>query len=365
MKHKVDTWLLIIVAALVLFGLLVFSSASLGILARDAAKFSSVAFSHLFFGVLGGSIAAFIASRIPYRFWRKHAFYILVGALFLTLLVFVPGLGLEHGGAKRWIVVFGQSFQPAELLKIAAVIYGAAWLSGMRSRLHEVKCGLLPMLGLFAVVGIVMLAQPDTDSFAIICAAVMAMFIAAGGPWKHVFAVVGIGLVALAGLAVARPYVLDRLTSFADPTNDPLGSSYQLRQSLIAIGSGEVMGRGYGQSIQKFKFLPESVGDSVFAVAAEEFGFVGSVGIIALFMGFCVRTLHVARRAADPFGGLLAVGILTIIVTQSFMNIASMLGLIPLSGLPLLFFSQGGTAMLVALGEIGILLSISRSMHKA
>jgi cell division protein FtsW len=308
MRTKVDKWFLIIVGALLSFGLLIFSSASLGILAKDSAKFTSVAFSHLFFGVFCGLIAAYVFSRINHRIWRKHAFSFLVAALVLTMLVFVPGLGLEHGGAKRWIVIFGQSFQPAELLKIAAIIYAAAWFSGMRAKIGEFKYGLLPVLALFAVTGAVMLAQPDTDSFAVICLAVTAMFLAAGGPWKHVFAVLGLGIVCLAGLAFMRPYVLDRLTSFADPMSDPLGSSYQLRQSLIAIGSGELSGRGYGQSIQKFKFLPESVGDSIFAVAAEEFGFLGSIGILLLYLLFVVRGFHIASRAADSFGGLLVVG---------------------------------------------------------
>jgi len=157
---------------------------------------------------------------------------------------------------------------------------------------------------------------------------------------------------------------MERVLTFLDPGRDPLGSSYQLQQSLIAVGSGEVAGRGFGQSIQKFEYLPEPTGDSIFAVAAEEFGFIGSTILVGLFLAFAYRGLHIARTAPTQFGGLLVLGLVILIVVQSFINIASMLGLFPLTGMPLLFVSQGGTALFFTLLEAGVILNVSKYRRK-
>jgi cell division protein FtsW len=188
----------------------------------------------------------------------------------------------------------------------------------------------------------------------------LAMFIVAGGRWLHVAAIGALCIVGLLVLTMMRPYLKDRLLTFINPAGDPLGSGYQVQQSLIAIGSGGVFGRGFGQSIQKFNFLPEPVGDSIFAVFAEEWGLVGSTLLILLYLFFAFRGLRIASRANTPFASLLATGIIVLIVSESFINIASMLALFPLSGTPLLFVSQGGTALLFTLAEVGIVLNISR-----
>jgi cell division protein FtsW len=174
------------------------------------------------------------------------------------------------------------------------------------------------------------------------------------------FLIGGIGLVCVANLFYAKPYLLDRLNTFLHPELDPLGSGYQIQQSLIAVGSGEIFGRGFGQSVQKFKFLPESIGDAIFPIAAEEFGFIGSVIIILLFIFFLSQGLKLANQAPDIFSRLLTIGIVILIVVQSFLNIAAMIGVIPVSGSPLIFFSQGGTALFFTLAEIGILINISK-----
>jgi len=184
--------------------------------------------------------------------------------------------------------------------------------------------------------------------------------LAAGARWKQIVTVLIIALIGLSALMFFRPYVLDRFTTFLNPFSDPQGSSYQVRQSLIAIGSGGTFGRGFGQSVQKFSYLPEPMSDSIFAVAAEEFGLLGSLTIVGLFIGFASRGFSIAARSPDYFGGILATGITTYIVGQAFINIAAMLALAPLTGIPLIFISQGGSAMLVALGSTGILLNISR-----
>lgn len=365
MGKSMDRSLLITIIALVVIGFFIFVSASLGLLAREGgASFSSVAFNQVFFGIFLGGITLFIVSHIKYRFWRKYALYIFLFSILMTLLVFVPGLGFESGGARRWLSLGPFSFQPSELLKLGFVIYFATWLSGVREKVQSFKYGLLPFMVIMGIVGSILLAQPDTDTLVVIFAAGLAMFIVSGARWRDIGALALTSVTAFAVLAFARPYIMERVLTFLNPTSDPLGSSYQIQQSLIAIGSGQVFGRGFGQSIQKFNFLPEPIGDSIFAVAAEEFGFVGSVALLFLFIFFAVRGLKIATRAPDHFGGLLAVGIVILIISQAFLNIGSMLGVLPLTGLPLLFVSHGGSALLVALAEVGIILNISKYSKK-
>jgi cell division protein FtsW len=364
MGKGVDRTLLGIVLLLVTGGFFIFSSASLGLLAREGARFSSVAFSQIFFGIIGGGIAMFLSSQIFYRNWRKYAFYIFIATVILTLCVFIPGLGMEHGGAQRWIRLGSFTFQPAELLKIGFIIYMATWLSGVHKVIGTFKQGTLPFVGITAVVAVVMLLQPDTDTFMIMGVAALAMFITAGGSWRDVALMAGVGVLLLVILAFTRPYVMDRFTTFLDPSSDPQGSGYQIQQSLIAIGSGGISGRGFGQSIQKFEYLPEPIGDSIFAIYSEEFGFIGSALLIMLLAFFTFRGFRIASHATDLFGMLLVVGFMTLIVTQAFLNIASMVALAPLMGLPLPFISHGGTALLATLASVGIVLNVSKYQKK-
>ncbi len=364
MHQHVDRTLLAIVITLVVVGFFIFTSASLGLLARDGASFSSVAFSQIVFGIIGGGISLFIMSQIFYRNWRKYAFYIFVLSCLLTLMVFIPGLGMEHGGAKRWIELFGFSFQPAELLKIGFVIYMATWLSGTYKTIGTLRHGTIPFALITGVVGLVLLAQPDTDTFFLIATAGLAMFITAGGRWRDVGLMVLVAMVLVTILALTRPYLMERFTTFLDPDADKQGSGYQINQSLIAVGTGGLLGRGFGQSIQKFEYLPEPIGDSIFAVYAEEFGFVGSVFLITLLSVFTFRGFKIATHAKDLFGMLLVVGFMTLIITQAFLNIAAMLSIAPLMGLTLPFISHGGTALLATLTAVGIVLNVSKYQKK-
>jgi len=361
---KVDRYFFISFIALLAIGIAVFVSASLGTYAKDPAKFTSVAFNHLFFGLVLGSIGCFITSRIDYKIYRRFSFYIFLFTIFVSLLVFVPHLGVYHGGAKRWIYIGSISLQPLEVLKIGFIIYFASWISGVKDKIKTFRFGLLPFLILLGIVGALLLLQPDADSFAVLAFVGLAIYIAGEGRWRDLFIIAAIGAVGLGVLLFMRPYMMDRVATFMNPSDNPLSSGYQIQQSLIAVGSGEMFGRGFGQSIQKYKFLPESMGDSVFAVAGEELGFVGGLAIIILFIFFAGRGLKIAMNTPDTFGRLLAVGIVILIVIQSLMNIASTIGVIPLSGEPLIFFSQGGTALFFTLLEIGILLNISKTFKK-
>ena len=357
---SVDTILLSIVVVLVAAGFLIFSSASLGLLARDGATFGSVAFSQFVFGIIGGGIALFITSNIYYRHWRKYAFYIFLLSLIATAAVFIPGIGMSHGGATRWLDLGITSVQPSEFLKIGFIIYMATWFSGLHKKIDDWRYGLLPFVGTVGIVGAIMLAQPDTDTFVIIAAAGMAMYLAAGAKWQHIGSIIGLGIVGILIIALFRPYVMDRLTTFLDPEADPLGSGYQIQQSLIAIGSGGGFGRGFGQSIQKFEYLPEAIGDSIFAVYAEEFGFLGTSLLIIGLVSLALRGYKTASQADDIFGTLLVTGFITVITAQAFLNIAAMTGIAPLSGLPLPFISHGGTALMATLASLGIVLNVSK-----
>ncbi len=355
-----DTLLLGLIILLVGGGFLIFSSASLGLIARDGASFASVALSQFVFGVVGGGIALLVMSNIYYRHWRKYAFYIFLLSLLATLAVFIPGIGMTHAGATRWLDLGFTTLQPSEFLKIGFIVYLATWLSDVHSKIGEWKYGLLPFASITGTVGTVMLLQPDTDTFLIMVFAGMAMFLVAGAKWRDIGLIVIAGILMLAAVAMVRPYIMDRFTTFLHPENDPLGSGYQIQQSLIAIGSGGITGRGYGQSIQKFEYLPEPIGDSIFAVYAEEFGFIGSVILIIAFIFLTLRGYKTAAKASDIFGTLLVVGFMTIIIGQAFLNIGAMLAVAPLSGLPLPFISHGGTALLSTLASLGIVLNVSK-----
>ena len=358
--RKIDKSFLIITLILLFGGFFIFTSASLGLLAREGVDFFTVAFNQIFFGLILGLIAMAWFSKTDFKKWNKYAFYIFLASLALTALVFVPGLGFSHGGARRWILLGSMSFQPAEFLKIGFVIYFSAWLAGIKEKVKSIKYGLLPLVAIVGLCGVLLLKQPDTGTLIVIFLTAIAMYIVAGGKWSHA-AILSFVLVAgVISLMFFQPYIKERVLTFLNPTGDPQGASYQIQQSLIAIGSGGWGGRGFGQSIQKFKYLPEPIGDSIFAVFAEEWGFIGCSILIILFLIFVMRGLKIASEAPNSFSRLFVAGIIFLIIIQSFINISSMLGIIPLTGVPLIFVSKGGTALFSALAAIGIILNISK-----
>src|SRR3989338_167529 len=358
-SNNVDRLFLGIVIALLVAGFFIFISAALGSLTRGSAIFNGLVLGQLGYGFLGGGIMMYITSRIKYTFWRKYAFWILLVTIGLALLVFVPGIGVEYGGAKRWVYVGFSTLQPGELLKFGLVVYLAAWLSLFHRRIHKAYFGVLPLTVFFVLAAGLLLAQPDFGTFAIAVAAGIAMFITAGASMRDLLILFIVVLLAFGVMAATKPYFLDRITTFLKH-DDFQGSGYQLKQALIAVGSCGLLGNGFGQSVQKFNYLPEAYGDSIFAIAAEEFGFIGTTLLIVLYLLFALRGLWIGAHAPDMFSGLLAVGLVILITAQSFINISSMLNLAPLTGVPLVFVSHGGTALLVAMAEVGIVLNISR-----
>lgn len=360
-KSSIDKIFLSITGALALGGLFVFTSASFGLFSRKGFSLENLLFDQVVLGFCLGVIIAFITVKwFPINLLQKYALAIFVGTIIISILVFIPGLGIEHGGARRWVNLGFTTFQPSEFLKLGTVIYLAALLPLFKDRISELRTSLAVFGGVLLVPAIILLSEPDTGTFAVLFVSALAMLLASGMKVRHLVLILVIGVLAVGALAVVRPYVGARIMTYLDPSQDPLGASYQLQKSLLAIGSGGIGGRGFGQSIQKFSSLPEPTGDSVFAVVGEEFGFIGGSIIIILFFLLGIRGLRIARRAPDMFSMLLVVGIVMLMVSQSFANIAAMLGIIPLTGVPLLFVSHGGTALLFAFLQVGIILSISK-----
>jgi cell division protein FtsW len=357
---KVDKIFLTITALLVAVGLFIFTSASFGLFARKGFSLQNLFFDQVVLGLFLGILLLFATLKMPLKILHRYALHLFVGAIVLNFLVFLPVIGFQHNGASRWLNLGITSFQPSEVLKLFTVIYFAALLPIFKERIKNIRYSVGSIFGVLLIPAIVLFLQKDTGTFMVIFFATSAMLIASGAKVRHFLVIIAIAVVAVGVLALVRPHVKDRLLTYVDPARDPQGASYQIQKSLTAIGSGGIAGRGFGQSIQKFGSLPEPTGDSIFAVAGEEFGFVGGTIIILLFLFFGLRGLQIARTAPDSFSGLLAVGIVILIVSQSFANIAAMLALIPLTGVPLVFVSHGGTALLFAFLEIGILLNISQ-----
>lgn len=359
-EKKADKFFLIIVFILIIVGLAMFISASLGILNRSEGTFYSVLISQLVLGLGLGFIGMYFAYKIDYKFWRKYSFYIFFGSILLTAAVFIPNLGWTHLGATRWIDIGPIRFQPAEFLKFGFVIYFAAWLSWVKNKVQDFKFGILPLSVLLLIIAFVLFNQPDTKSFILIAVTGISMLFISGVSMKYI-TILGIGSIVALGLLVSfTPYLQERVKTFIDPSSDPQGSSYQIQQSMIAIGSGGILGRGYGQSIQKFSYLPEPQGDSIFAVIGEELGLVGGISIIILYLLFLLQGLRIANNSPDLFSRLLVSGIVILIVAQSFMNIASITGVFPLTGVPLPFMSHGGTSLMIYLIAMGIVFQISK-----
>lgn len=356
-----DPVLVTLLTILVAGGFFIFLSASLGLLARGTVSFTSIAFNQFFLGIVLGSVGAVVMSRIHYKKLREFAPAIFALSLLGACAVFIPGIGMEWAGATRWIHVGPVTFQPAELVKIGAILFAAHMAARYARELpvHPWR-GFVLLMATVGAVALPLLLQPDTDTFLVIAVSVAAIYFAAGLQWRDIGIMTLMLVVGVAVLAMVRPYVLERMTTFINPAADARGSGYQIQQSLIAIGSGGMWGRGFGQSVQKFNYLPEPVGDSIFAVYAEEFGFVGSVALLLLILGVIFRLLYLSTRAPDMFGALLLVGMSATIGIQSFLNIGAMLGVVPLAGLPLTFVSHGGTAMAASLLSVGVALNVSR-----
>ncbi|MBU0671357.1 MAG: putative lipid II flippase FtsW [Patescibacteria group bacterium] len=363
--HEPNYTLIILLGVIIIFGLIMLSSASSVMGWQKFGDHNYFVKHQLLYGVIIGLVAFWVMSKIDYHYWKKYAFPIVIISIVLLFLVLIPGIGYEFLGAKRWVSIFGFPFQPSELVKLTFLIYLATWLEQRSKKMEDFSYSFMPFIIMIAfLVFMVAGIQRDLGTMIVIGVVSIVIYFVAGAPWKH------LGWIGLGGLGLffllikIAPYRAQRLTVFLNPELDPQGVGYHINQSLLAIGSGGLFGLGLGHSRQKFNYLPEAAGDSIFAVIAEEMGFVITVALVALFFALGYQCLKIARNAPDAFGKLLAVGIVTWILFQAFVNIMAMLGLLPLTGITLPFISYGSTSLVTLLAAMGLLVNISRQTKK-
>lgn len=360
-EEQLDKKLLTIILLLSGFGLMMISSASV-LYSKTRFDDPNYFLTHqLFYGFLPGLVALYFFSKIDYHIWKKLSVPIFFISVLALILVFIPGVGKNIYGASRWINLGPISFQPSEMAKIALILYLSAWLESRgKERIKDVYEGMIPFLGILALMGFLIIKQPDVGTLGVIVLIAMAMFFVSGAKLSHIWGIVLAGLVSVAGLIAIAPYRLNRMLVFLNPDHDTQGVGYQITQALLAVGSGGIFGVGLGHSRQKFNYLPEPVGDSIFAIASEELGMIGAYIIVALFIAFAFRGLKIAKNAPDDFGKIIAVGIVSWVIFQAFVNISAIIAIIPLTGIPLPFISYGGTSFIFLMVAMGILLNISK-----
>ena len=299
-----------------------------------------------------GLAVFFIVSRIKYTFWEKMAIPMFFISLILLVMVLIQSFGFSALGARRWISIGPINFQPSELIKLTICIYLAKVAAGKKGPFSY-------FIPLALIAGLIML-QPDLGTTLVILVIGFSQIFVSDVSLLYLAGSVVVGVISTIGLILSSPYRRARLTTFFETTSDPLGKSYHIRQVLLALGSGGIFGVGFGASRQKYLFLPEASTDSIFAIIAEELGLIGATVVIFLFVYFVIRGLKIAKSAPDKFSSVLAVGISAWIGGQAFLNIASMVSLVPLTGIPLPFISYGGSSLVMILSACGILLNISK-----
>jgi cell division protein FtsW len=360
LSKKADILIIIVCGALIVLGMAMLASASSNkgeIMFGDAYHF----IKHQFvFGFGVGLIAFFAGMFTPLKILKKISFILLLINIIGLILVFTP-LGSDFGSSRRWLDIGGSQLQPSEFLKLTFIIYIAAWLTSKgRDRKKDFWEGFMPFLIICAVIGGLLLAQPALSTLIIIMLSAFIVYFVSGIKLSFVAILGFIAVLAFAASAIFMPYRFSRLTSFHNPDSDVRGDSYHLNQSLMTVGSGGLMGVGYGRSTLKISSLPEPAGDSIFAIIAEEFGFIGSIFFISLYFLLVFAGLAGSRYARTDFGRLLLVGFSSIIGLQAFVHIASVSDLIPMTGIPLPFVSYGGTALVTAMGMVGLMINAFR-----
>lgn len=358
--HAVDYPLLAVAIALLAFGLIMVYSASSPSAYIYQKGDSAYYFKYQFIWAVIGVVAMVFMIFYDYRNLSKHIILIAVVCLSLLIAVLIPGIGIKLNGARRWINLGITTFQADEAAKLGVILLLSHSLAKNYPRLEKFWKGLVPYIMLVGAFDALIVLEPHNSCVLIITLTAGVILIAAGAKIKHFVAVALVLIGVAAVLVMIQPYVLQRVFTFLDPWSDTQGTGYQIIQSLYAIGSGGILGLGLGKSRQKFLFIPEPQNDFIFSILAEELGLIGVILVIVLFMIFIYRGIKIARHAPNLFGTLTATGITSMIAIQVILNVAVVTSSMPVTGIPLPFFSYGGTALLFNFIEVGILLSISR-----
>jgi cell division protein FtsW len=358
-RLKVDRGFMITIIVIVLFGLLMLTSAS-SIIAYSTYDDAYYFLKHQLVSVTIGICAFWITSRIDYKHLRKIAFFLLLSSLALLILVFIPGLGREVNGSRSWINFFGFSLQPAEFVKLTFIIY----LAALFEKTSDTPKRFTSFIWMYGIIALLMLLQPDIGTLFILSITAFTVYYIGGGKIKHILTLIGIGVVGLILIIVAgQGYRLDRFRCVFNNDYSPQGSCYQINQSLIAVGSGGIFGRGLGESRQKFLFLPEVQNDFIFAIIAEETGLIFGIVLIGLFGFLFYRTYSIANATPDSFGRNLCVGVGIWLIVQVILNIGGIISFLPMTGVPLPLISYGGSAIISAMAGLGIIAGISKQVY--
>lgn len=364
--HRPDYLLAVLVLLLIGLGMvMIYSTGSIVNFNISGNTDKNVFFNTQLMVLAIGLVGWALATRIHYSFWRKIAPAMFVVSLLMMVIVILPGISYSANGATRWFKLGSLSFQPVEFFKLSLIIYLSAWVEKNKDNLRSFSASLLPFLFIISLVGIlVMVLQRDMGSAMVLVLSALTIYFLAGGPlWLF-----GVGFVTLSGATMMMiylfPHRLERLQTFLNHQDDPTGSGYHIKQALIAIGSGGILGRGLGNSFQSYGYLPESTNDSIFAIIGEQFGLWGTMGVVVIFAVLGWRGFSIAKHAPDTFSRLVAAGITSWVIFQALINITAMLNLIPLTGVTLPFISYGGTSLLFSMVAIGILQNISKFTFK-
>ena len=358
-KNSIDWLLLIAIIVISIFGIVMIYSASY-IWAEykfnDAFKY--VKHQSLFF--LIGLIFMHIISKIDYHLYLKKANLILIGCLILLILVAIPGIGIVRNGSRSWFGIGSFGIQPSEFTKLSLIMFTSKYLVNNEKNLKNIKKGVLPILGITMLVFALIMLQPDFGTGTIIVMSIVGLLFIAGVNFSFFFKIGIIGVIGVVILIAVAPYRMARIISFLDPWSDPLGSGFQIIQSLYAIGPGGLFGYGLGNSRQKHFFLPEPQTDFIFSIISEELGFFGCLLVVIMFFIICYQGFNISRKSNDKFAKFLSFGIIFQILFQACMNLMVVTGVIPVTGVTLPFLSYGGSSLLITLVSIGIVLNISR-----
>ena len=360
-KTNINLLLIICVITISLFGLLMIYSASN---IWSAYKFNNPYkfVTHQGIFLIIGLFLMFLLSKIDYHLYYEKANHIILACLILLILVLIPGIGTIRNGSRSWFGIGSFGIQPSEFAKLGIIIFSSKYFSKNNKDVKNIKRGVLPMLGLTLLIfGLIML-QPDFGTGVILVMSVVGLMFVAGVDFKFFIRIGIVGLIGVVGLIAVAPYRLKRILSFLNPWEDPLGSGFQIIQSLYAIGPGGLFGLGFGNSRQKHFYLPEPQTDFIFSIISEEFGFLGVLIVTFLFITIIYQGFKISKKANDLFGKYLSFGITFQIAFQAILNLMVVVGLIPVTGVTLPFLSYGGSSLLITLCSVGIVLNISRTV---
>ena len=361
MKRKLDISLIITIFLICIYGIvMIYSASSIWAEYKFNDKFHYVIMQSLFFIV--GFFLMIVVSKVPYTYYLEKSNTILFICFILLILVLIPGIGSVRNGSRSWFGIGGLGIQPSEFMKLALIIFTSKYIHNNPKQMKSVVKGAFPVLLITMISFFLIMLQPDFGTGTILVLTIVAMLFISGVDFSFFIKIGLLGMVGAALLIIAAPYRMNRIVAFLNPWSDPLGTGFQSIQSLYAIGPGGLFGMGFGKSVQKHFYLPEPQTDFIFSIISEELGIIGIISVAALFLIIIARCIKISIKAPDTFSKFLTFGIVFQLSFQTLLNLAVVVGLVPVTGVTLPFFSYGGSSLIITLISVGIILNVSR--HK-